>query len=243
MNHVATLGWGPRARQRAGYRTPDQHYEATVARLVTPGCRWLDVGGGRDTFPHNRPLAADLAARASHLVAVDPDATVHQHPLATEKVQAFMESLDALMAEPFDVVTLRMVAEHIEKPAEAVASLARLTRPGGHVVVYTVNKFSPLALAAWLTPTWVHHAVKSRLWHTAEEDTFPVAYRMNTRGTLRTLFSTVGLREAHFAYLDDCRTFHKFKVLHYAELLLWSALRSVGWHYPETCLLGVYRRS
>ena len=233
------LGWGPRARRAAGYFTPDEHYEATVARLVTPGSAWLDVGGGRDVFPSNRPLATELVARCGRLVAVDPDSTVHENSFAHERVQAMIEDYSG---GPFDLATLRMVAEHIERPEQAVAALARLVKPGGNVVVYTVNQWSAISLAAWLTPLWFHHAVKRRLWGTEEKDTFPVAYKMNTRGKLRSLFRSGGFREESFRYLDDCRTFHQFRLLLYIELGVWQALRSIGWHYPETCLLGVYRK-
>jgi hypothetical protein len=48
-----------------GYFTPDDHYEVLVARLVTSGCHWADIGCGRDIFPSNPQLARDLVARAA----------------------------------------------------------------------------------------------------------------------------------------------------------------------------------
>src|SRR5947208_2800014 len=82
----------------------------------------------------------------------------------------------------------------------------RPARPGGKVVAYTVNRWSPVSLAAKAIPFGLHHAFKRALWRTEERDTFPVAYRMNTRGALRRAFGAHGFREAGFAYLDDCRT-------------------------------------
>ena len=233
------VGWGPRTRFNAGYFTPDEYYEALVAKLVTAGSAWLDVGGGRDVFPSNKNLATELAARCRRLVAVDPSDTVSENPFAHERVKAFIQ--DYSSAESFDVATLRMVAEHINAPESCVAALARLVRPGG-VVVYTINKWSPVSMAAWLIPFWLHHPLKSVLWGTEEKDTFPVAYRMNTRGRLRSLFSKAGFREQYFAYLDDCRTFHPMRLLHSLELLLWRLLNAADIHYPENCLLGVYTR-
>ena len=64
----------------------------------------------------------------------------------------------------FDLVTLRMVAEHIEHPAAAMAALSRLVRPGGLVVIYTVAKFSPASLVAAVTPMSFHHVAKRALW-------------------------------------------------------------------------------
>ena len=129
--------------------------------------------------------------------------------------------------EPFDLITLRMVAEHVKAPARAVASLQALLRPGGVAVVYTVNRWAPVSMLAWLVPHRFHHRAKHLLWRTEEKDTFPVVYRMNTREELRRHFGEVGMRERFFATLDDCRTFARFKALHRAELYAWRAVRAV----------------
>jgi SAM-dependent methyltransferase len=243
MRHgdVHTAGWGPRTRFAFGYFTPDDVYQATVARLVQPGCRWIDVGGGRSPFPDNPRLAEALAARCGFLMGLDPDETLAENPYVHERAYAPLENYQS--SEPFDLATLRMVAEHIAQPEQAVAALARLVRPGGKVVVYTVNRWSPIALASWLVPFGLHHPVKRLMWRTDERDTFPVAYRMNTRRQLAKLFAAHGFLESWFAHLDDCRTFHRFRWLHFLELSLQRLLRSLRLPYPETCLLGVYERT
>src|SRR4051812_39595476 len=91
----------PRRCSRFGYFFPDEHYEAVIERLVSPGCRWLDVGGGRDVFPSNPALARRLAARCGRLVAVDPSANVHENPFAHERHQAMIEEYTT--DEPFDL--------------------------------------------------------------------------------------------------------------------------------------------
>jgi 2-polyprenyl-3-methyl-5-hydroxy-6-metoxy-1,4-benzoquinol methylase len=236
-----TWGWAIRRRFRAGYYTPDDVYEAMVARLVDAGCAWLDVGGGRDLFPSNRPLARALAGRCGVLVGVDPSDTIEENPFLHERVKAAIE--DFRSPRTFDLVTLRMVAEHISDPEAAVASMARLVKPGGKVVVYTINRWSPVAVLAWITPFWVHHPLKSILWGTEEKDTFPVAYRMNTRRRLTGFFRANGFTERLFAYLDDCRTFHNVRVLNWLELSAWRLLKGFGLRYPENCLLGVYEKT
>src|SRR6202000_1313212 len=104
-----------------------------------------------------------------------------------------------------DLITLRMVAEHVEAPETVAKQLALLLNPGGRIVIYTVSRHSPSVLAAAATPLWVHHAVKRVLWRTEERDTFPTVYRMNTRAALRRLFCGEGLSEVMFEYLADCR--------------------------------------
>jgi SAM-dependent methyltransferase len=242
MRHgdVHAAGWGPRTRQAFGYFTPDEHYEALVARLVQPECRWIDIGGGRSPFPENPQLAATLAARCRHFVGLDPDGTLDENPFVHERAQSTLQAYET--TERFDLATLRMVAEHITEPERALPSLARLVRPGGHVVVYTVNRWSPITLLSWLLPFGLHHPIKRWLWRTEERDTFPVAYRMNTRRQLAGLFGRHGFVEEWFSYLDDCRTFHRYYGLHYLELCINRFLRGMGAHYPETCLLGLYER-
>lgn len=234
----ATMGWGPSLRSRFGYFTPDEHYEALVAKLVTQGCAWLDVGCGRNIFPSNPTLARRLAERCGLLVGVDPDETLEENELVSERVRTRIE--DFKTERTFDVVTLRMVAEHITDPAGTVSALRRLTKRGGKVVIYTINQWSPVPMITWLVPFQLHHLPKRLLWRTDPKDTFPVAYLMNTRKALRRVFEQHGFREAAFEHLDDCRTFSRFRLTLALELGLWRVLRAAGRRYPENCLLGVY---
>jgi SAM-dependent methyltransferase len=237
---LSAKGWGPRIRWRFAYFTPDDYYEATVSRLVTPGCAWLDVGSGRNVFPSNRRLAQTLARRCDLLVGVDPDETIHENDFVHERVRQSIEHFQS--ERTFDVVTLRMAAEHITDPEGAVAALARLTKPGGRVVVFTINRWSPVPMITWLVPFRQHHLAKRLLWNSNPKDTFPVAYRMNTRSALRRVFGNHGFRESEFGYLDDCRTFAALRATLFLELCLWRCCRALGLVYPENCLLGVYQR-
>ena len=72
-------GWAPRRRYRFGYFTPDDIYEAAVAKLVKPGSAWLDVGCGRGFFPSNRRLSRLLADQCGLLVGVDPDRIIEEN--------------------------------------------------------------------------------------------------------------------------------------------------------------------
>jgi 2-polyprenyl-3-methyl-5-hydroxy-6-metoxy-1,4-benzoquinol methylase len=143
-------------------------------------------------------------------------------------------------AQQFDLATLRMVAEHVERPDRVVQALHRLLRPGGKAIVLTVNLWSPITILSRFTPFRAHHPIKRLFWGGEERDTFPVRYRMNTRKTLRDLFEQNGFREATFAYLDDLSTFSRFRRLSSVELLIWRLCRRAGLRYPENCLLGVY---
>ena len=237
----ATTGWAPRRRHRFRYYTPDDYYEALVAGLVEPGSAWLDVGCGRDVFPSNRALSRRLADRSGVLVGVDPDPTIEENEFVHVKLRGGLE--DCEPGRTFDLVTLRMVAEHVERPEAAVGALGRLVRPGGKVVVYTVDRWAPLSIASRLVPFRFHHLFKHAVWKTEDRDTFPVVYRMNTRRRLARLFEAGGFREVDFRHLADCRVFGGYRALGLLELSLWKACEAAGIGYPESCLLGLYERS
>jgi SAM-dependent methyltransferase len=236
----AVMGWGPRMRLAFDYFTPDDQYEAVVAKLVTQGTWWADIGCGRDVFPSNPELAKTLSERCEFFFGVDPDSNIRENPFIREGFEGMVEDCDT--SHRFDLITLRMVAEHIVDPARSVAKLAQLTKPRGHVVIYTPNKWAPVSILAALVPNKFHYRIKRIFWGGEERDTFPTAFRMNTRSTLARHFANQGMQEVYFAYLDDCRTTGGFRALNYAELTIQKALRSVGLRYPENCLIGVYQK-
>jgi SAM-dependent methyltransferase len=220
---------------------PADIYEALLSNVVLEGCAWMDVGGGRHMFPDNPALARTLVSRCRLVVGVDPSENIHQNQFVHQRVQCRLE--DFQTSERFDVASARMVVEHVEEPERFVEGLHRLVRPGGVVVVLTVNRWSPISIASRLTPFRLHHPLKTLIWGGEKEDTFPVQYKMNTRTVLRRVFTDRGFREAAFCALDDLAVFAEFRHLSRLELALWRLCRAAGRPFPETCLLGVYVRS
>ncbi len=233
------LGWGPKLRSRFKYYTPDDYYEAAVNNLVTPGCSWADIGCGRDIFPSNASLAEKLSKKADYLLGIDPDENINQNAYLNERFKGVLEEYTP--NRKYDLVTLRMVAEHIANPESTIQELKKLSKPGGLVVIYTPNKWAPMSILARLTPMSMHHFFKKMLWDTEERDTFPVQFKMNTRKRLNHLFESKGFEEIYFSYLDDCRIFTKLYSLKYLELSLWRFFAALGLRYPENCLMGIYR--
>jgi 2-polyprenyl-3-methyl-5-hydroxy-6-metoxy-1,4-benzoquinol methylase len=237
---TAVMGWLPRMRLDFGYFNPDDYYEAIVARLVTPGAWWADIGCGRDVFPSNPDLARELSGQCAFMFGIDPDPNIRQNRFISEGFEGMVE--DCNTEYRFDLITLRMVAEHVVDPDRSVGKLAQLTKPGGLIVVYTPNKWAPVSILAALVPNQFHFRIKRLFWGGEERDTFPTAFRLNTRATLAHYFGKNGVAEVFFAYLDDCRTTNKFRRLNYVELTVQRILKSMGLRYPENCLLGVYRK-
>ena len=236
----ATTGWAPRTRRKFGYFLPSDVYEATVARHVRPGCRWLDVGGGDAVFPNNVVLAKQLVARCANVTAVDPSPNVRRNTIVHERVESFLEAYTP--TEKFDLVTMRMVAEHVEHPKAFARALAAATAPGGTVIVFTVNRWSPVSIVSALVPFRFHHPLKSLFWPGPEDATFPVHYRMNTPRKLAAVLAGAGFSLVTMARLDDLSVFGRFRRLSYAELVVRKGINLFGLPYPEHCLLAVFQQ-
>ena len=106
------------------------------------GKRVVDVGCGGGI------LAESMAVRGANVTGIDlgekPLAVAKLHTLETgvhvdyRRIAAEALALD----EPasFDVVTCMELLEHVPDPASMMRACAALARPGGHVVVSTINR-------------------------------------------------------------------------------------------------------
>ena len=236
---VKVVGWEPRMRRRYGYYTPDDYYEALMLNVIREGAAWLDVGCGCDLFPNNAQLAVALSQKCSLLVGVDPDPAVKRNPFIHDYFHGPIEKYSS--SSRFDVITMRMVAEHLADPQAVIEVFSKLLKPSGVLVVYTVNKWAAVPVLTKLLPFRFHQPIKKILWGTKEEETFPTWFRLNTQKALAKSLSKIGLEEQLFMYLDDCRAFARFRSLHFLELSLWRLLRLFKLRHYDNCLLGMYR--
>ncbi|WP_087508332.1 class I SAM-dependent methyltransferase [Cellulomonas iranensis] len=136
------------------------HYHRLVLREVPPHARTaLDVGTGDGL------LAADLRRCVPHVVGLDLDAAVLARARAAAPQGAWVRG-DVLRAPfapaSFDVVTSIATLHHLPDPADALRALARLTAPGGVLVVVGCAASSGPVDAAWDTLGVVQHQVLSR---------------------------------------------------------------------------------
>ena len=233
-------GEGPRIRKKFAYFTPEDYYQASIVSLLKRNDKWLDIGCGRNIFPDNERLARVLTKRAKETVGVDPSPNVLDNEFLDHSYLGYTDSVKE--ENHFNLVTLRMVAEHVADPDELVKQIDRVSAQGAHVIVYTIYKWSPIPIITKLTPFWAHHAPKRFFWNVEERDTFPVEYKMNTKSELNQIFLRRNFENISFMYLDDCRTLANFKLTLYAELILRKILNFFNLHYPELCILAIYRK-
>jgi len=98
----------------------------------------LDVGAGSGHFLE-RCRAHGRKARG---LDPSPVAVGSARARGLDVAAGDVASFAAANPDAFDVVTAFHVVEHIERPVEFVAALARLCRPGGRVIVALPNRLS-----------------------------------------------------------------------------------------------------
>jgi SAM-dependent methyltransferase len=228
------------ARLKAGYYSPEDQYEATVEQFVTGDSSWLDVGCGRAPFPNNLELAADLSRRCDRFVGIDPDSSVNENRFVHERYQL---RLDQYYPDcTFDLVTARMVVEHLADPSGFIRDLSRITKTGSAVIIFTVDWWSLTTLAAHLSPLFMHHGVKRLLWNTSRRDTFPTEYRLNRLQTLSSAMIDAGFHEYHCRVLPDASLFWRVPLLRTIELNCFRLFKQLRIPYFDSCILAIYQR-
>ena len=147
------------ASENYWFRRHEAGYAAVPGRVPSTPRVVLDAGCGEG-------YAAGLLDRAwpgVRVVGVDYDAATTTHAARTHGGERAAYLRGALTALPLadcavDVAVSLQVLEHIWTPGDYVRELARVTRPGGIVVVSTPNRltFSP-GLARRERPANVYH--------------------------------------------------------------------------------------
>lgn len=142
--------WGARARDWAdiqeGMVAPV--FEAIIGRFVSSGTRYLDAGCGAG-------MAAQMAAKKGAKVS-GIDASDQMVAIARQRVPngdfhvGDLESLPFKDAS-FDLVTGFNAFQYAGNPVVALREAARVTRPGGHVVISTWGPPEKMPAASLVT--------------------------------------------------------------------------------------------
>ncbi|MGR3198159.1 MAG: bifunctional 2-polyprenyl-6-hydroxyphenol methylase/3-demethylubiquinol 3-O-methyltransferase UbiG [Paracoccus sp. (in: a-proteobacteria)] len=120
------------------------------------GLRVLDIGcgGGLVSEPMARLGAEVVGADATEVNIGVARAHADQQGLEIDYRATTAEAL-ADAAEVFDVVLALEIVEHVADPAAFVATCQRLVRPGGLVIVSTLNRTARSFGAAILGAEWI----------------------------------------------------------------------------------------
>ena len=145
---LAQSWWDPKGPSKPLHDLNPWRLQYIERRAGLRGKQVLDVGCGGGILSESmarsggRVLGIDLAQAVldvAELHAIESNICVQYRPIAAE---------DLAQEQPggFDLVTCMEMLEHVPDPAASVKALASLLRPGGDVIVSTLNR-NPLAFA------------------------------------------------------------------------------------------------
>jgi len=161
------------------YRQRWEIYDDILKHLTGSGARWLDGGCGRniaiEEFPCDITIGIDVYRH--------PDA-LHNAP--HHLITGTLENLP-FSDSVFTLVTLNTVVEHFENPAVVLKEIFRVLRPGGHVLIHTTNKTSPVIMLGKLFPESLRLRLMKKAFGAQDRDVFRTYHRLNTISALRTI--------------------------------------------------------
>ena len=166
----------------------------------------LDAGCGRTV-----PVLRKYLGRASHLIGIelvdftDVPAGIEVHKTDLANIPLPDASVDVIMS--------RSVFEHLTDPESVYREFQRLLRPGGVVIFLTANMWDYGTLVARLVPNRFHAGIVKHVEGRAEEDTFPTAYKTNTRSDVTRLAHGAGLALRQIEYLGQYPNYLMFNGL------------------------------
>lgn len=215
---------------------PGIQYESAVTRGHHGDGVLLELGCGRDarrlkrmTQAFERGVGIDLEV-AGRYTADDAARLIHGdgHHIA-------------LQDNSVDVIAMANVAEHLERPAESFAECLRVLKPGGRMVVMTVNQWFPPIAAARLMPHGLRQIANRIASGTELEDTFPAYYRANTTKSLEQAARTAGFTVDELRYMPHHPHYLMFSTIAYrAGILLERFIRPVAG--LQHMILGVFNK-
>ncbi len=139
---LAQRWWDPQGEFKPLHELNPLRLAFIEQRTPLSGLKVVDVGCGGGI------LAEAMAHRGATVLGIDRAQAALQvaelHALeagvAVEYRLSAAEELAATSPGAFDVVTCMEMLEHVPEPPQVIAALARLTKPGGHVYISTLNR-------------------------------------------------------------------------------------------------------
>ena len=180
----------------AQWAAKSEAYANLISEHLSPHTVWLDAGcGSRLLEDDMEPVENWLASHCKTIVGMDVSATSNRN--IRSLIQGSLYDLP-FADNSFDLITCRMVVEHLAQPRHAFSESARCLRPGGAIVVITPNLLNYAILGNAVATRMLPEKLRLRIVHAsdsrADKDIFPVLYRANTMPRLVQSLNASGLQ-------------------------------------------------
>jgi len=192
-------------------------FYSRINALLQPEFTVLDLGAGRgawyfDKSAQYRKTLRTMKGKVARCIGADVDQAVLTNP-ATDQNVIITNGIVPLPDGSVDLIICDFVVEHIVDVASFKSEVNRLLKPGGFFCARTPHKASYFSLIARLVKNHNHIRWLRRVQPAKkEEDTFPTAYRCNTLGAVRRVFS--GWDDYTYIYTAEPAYFFGSKVMY-----------------------------
>jgi 2-polyprenyl-6-hydroxyphenyl methylase / 3-demethylubiquinone-9 3-methyltransferase len=145
---LAQSWWDPKGPSKPLHDLNPLRLQYLERAVALEGARVLDVGCGGGILSEAMARAGARVLGIDLSQAVLDVAELHaiEAKIAAEYRLVAVEELAQQQPAAFDLVTCMEMLEHVPDPAASVAALSALVKPGGDIVVSTLNR-NPLAFA------------------------------------------------------------------------------------------------
>jgi SAM-dependent methyltransferase len=191
-----------------------------VRALLKPTDTVLEIGCGRGKHAAERSetrrrlkVLNDACAR---VIGVDVDPGAAENPFVDEFHLIESGRGWPLPDASIDLAVGDYVLEHVDDPAAFFAECHRVLRPGGYLCLRTTNAASYFGVVARLVPNRLHAPIVQRVYLNPrpERDVFPIRYRCNTVGKVRSMLERQGFDHCVYGYQSDPAHFGFSRVLY-----------------------------
>lgn len=235
--------WRLERRLTPGLRSSQYVFAERLAAAMTGQPTWLDVGCGRRPFPEWMPEhEARVLSAAGHAVGIDPDlGSLKDHRAYRQKLAASANALPFPDAT-FDLASANMVVEHLADPAETLAEIRRVLKPGGRFLFHTPNRRHwPLWLAGRV-PEPVKLGFVRFLEGRRPDDVFSTYYRLNDERAIEETAGAEGFAVERLELVSTSAITVMLGPLVVPELLWIRLLRRPRLAWLRSNIIGVLRK-
>jgi 2-polyprenyl-6-hydroxyphenyl methylase/3-demethylubiquinone-9 3-methyltransferase len=161
FSSLAQSWWDPSGPSKPLHELNPLRLSYIEQAVTLRGARVVDVGCGGGI------LSESMAVRGAQVLGIDLSravldvAELHaiESRLAIEYRSVAAEELAAQQPGAFDLVTCMEMLEHVPDPAATLGALGQLTKPGGHLIVSTLNRTPPAFAIAIVGAEYIARAL------------------------------------------------------------------------------------